>query len=170
MPDPSVPPLIYVKDLTGKTITLEVNPQMNVEVMKELIREKAGIPCDQQQLVFAGRWLEDGRTLSSYGLQRESTGHLVFRLRGGMYHFTSGRQDFHQFPSDSAQAIDNLLKYQFDGHSSSLCDLQKSLLQARSLLSALHSTTKEFQGVSNLTEVILPKAEEEVESDDSDED
>ena len=69
-----------------------------------------------------------------------------------------------------AEAIDNLLKYRFDGRSSSsLRDLQKSVLRARTVLSALHATTKEFQGVSDLTNVILPQEEEEEdESDDSD--
>ena len=156
-------------------LTLDVNLQMDVYVLKELIRNVEGIPCDQQRLIYAGRQLEDGRPLSSYGLQNESTVRLVLRLRGAMYHFTSGRQDFQLLPPNSAEAIDNLLKYRFDGRSSSsLRDLQKSVLRARTVLSALHATTKEFQGLSDLTNVILPKdddnEEEEESNEDSDED
>lgn len=104
---------IYVKNLTGRTIDFQITHQMSIEELKMKIQEKDGTPVEQQRFIFAGKDFKDSMLLGMYNIQKDSTIHLVLRLRGGMHHITSTgilRKDFESLREELSPEIQELFE------------------------------------------------------------
>ena len=75
---------LRVKTLSGKTMTVEVEPDESIEMLKERIRAQEGTPPEQQRIIFGGKQLDNTKSISDYNIDKDSTLHLVLRLKGGL--------------------------------------------------------------------------------------
>ena len=91
---------IFIKFLTkDSAVTVKVHSATKIDEVKAMLEEKEGVPVDQQRLIFGGEQLKGAPMLRDYKIPNTATMHLLERLRGGMFHFTSGREDFQNLPS-----------------------------------------------------------------------
>lgn len=99
---------LHILKLTGHVIKVDISVNSTIEDLKKLIEKKDHIPVDQQRMIFAGKQLEDGRTLKDYNIQNLCSIHLVLRLRGGMYAEESGVSDYDTITLEKKPDIDEL--------------------------------------------------------------
>ena len=124
---------LFIKTLTGKTLTIRISPLAKIGELQLAIQEKEGIPPDQQRIVFAGIQLEPNETISNYDIKYEATLHLILRLCGGMYHEYSGR-------NGEYQSLESALNMIYEIGSDELDDLVDDLVD--NVLNDIHSETK----------------------------
>ena len=139
-----------MRTLPGKAIDLEVGYLTTVEDIKHQIEDKEETPPDLQRLIFAGEALQDPRMVREYNIPNKASIHLVLRLRGGMFYFTSGRQDFQNLPFYLQTTIQSISGFQFEGikesYYSRTTEIEDSILEAQKLFS-ISTTRKELDYV-----------------------
>ena len=166
---------VYVKTLTGRTITLEdVNASTTIaEVKKHLQDNNIGGPPNQQRIIFAGKQLKDNHTLFSYGVKNECELHLVHRLRGGMFHPSSGRAGFNEL-----RDVQKFVTIKYGDGSGEQFKLQlnngetrESLLErANAKVSEINALQEQIDGIKSGAEQKLPAKKKQKTTDDADED
>ncbi len=165
-----------MKTVDGESINLLVYRTTDVMELKEFIHNKKGIPTYDQHLIFHGKQLEEGRTLGYYYIQNDDIIHLKLSQRGGMYHFTSGRQNFHYLTYDHADAINNVLMFNMkhvkNARQLPSAELQEFILQGRAVLSTLYKKIQDVYidgDIPDLKMIILPIATDTEDDMSSDE-
>jgi ubiquitin-large subunit ribosomal protein L40e len=120
---------LFVKTLTGRSYTLQMQSSDTVDNLKQAIQRKEGIPVDEQRLIYGSHQLEDGRTLADYKMQHDSTVHLVLRLRGGMFHVTSGSGGIAVIVECNLGAV----VLRVNPHQGTMADLHRVFMNSRAL-------------------------------------
>lgn len=166
---PIVQQQIFVRTLHGRSITIVVDLDQTIQEAKRRIEEEEKIPVDCQRLIYRGKQLEDNLTFTYYHMAKESTVNLVLRLRGGMYHFTSGRNDFDRLGLDCVKAIEKILHFKSKtadiSRSTPLEKLQEFSINAQPLLSSLYSSVQPYPKIVDaldLRDVISVPIDDEV--------
>ncbi|CEM30206.1 unnamed protein product [Vitrella brassicaformis CCMP3155] len=143
---------IFVKTLTGRTFTMRCDPDESVSAVKLKLQLTSGAPADQQRLMFAGSQLKDDRILEDYKIPREAVLQLVLRLRGGMFHATSGRHGFEASSGVSAEEEAVLAGMEWHGES-----LVVAWGGSEEMLQLVDEVTQAFEDMANMSNILLKK-------------
>jgi ubiquitin-large subunit ribosomal protein L40e len=123
---------IFVKTLTGSTITLEVEPSDRIDDVRAKVKERASY-CDEPRLIFAGKQLEDGKTLMDYRIERESTLHSILRLRGNgdsiSHHIKEVKIGGEKSPSNYGFPANGVIVIRLDANTETVCISRSLLIQ-----------------------------------------
>jgi hypothetical protein len=117
--------------LTGRIITIKIRPLDTILHIKKEIYRQDQLPLDQQRLVFDGKRLEDDKLIYEYGIQANSRIHLILRLRGGMFHASSSRNDYLSLSYNSKEMIEkgvSMIKYMRNKYPADMMDKMHSIL------------------------------------------
>ena len=167
---------VYVKTLTGKTVTLEdVNASTTIAEVKKHLQDNNCGPPDQQRIIFAGKQLKDNHTLFSYGVKNECELHMVHRIRGGMYHPSSGRAGFNELRDVQkfvtikyGDASDEKFKLELNNG-----ETRESLLEKANVkVSEINALQEQIDAIKSgaASEQKLPAKKKQKTADDADED
>jgi hypothetical protein len=150
---------------------------MDIIQLQKQIYRITSIPICRQRLIFNGKLLNEGHTLATYNIQNEDVIYLYKEQHGGMYHLTSGRQDFDTLTYYAADAIRNVMSFNLEdmkyAHHLSSIKLQEFILQARVVLANLYRKIEEhylYKDISDLKNMILPTYNDDEDSSGNDDD
>ncbi|CEL97035.1 unnamed protein product [Vitrella brassicaformis CCMP3155] len=143
---------IFVWTFRGKTITMHVEPDQSVWAVKLKLQHIEGNPADQQRLIWGNQQLEDDRTLKDYYIPREASLHMLLRLRGGMFHATSGRHGFEA--STGLSAEEEAVLGGMEGHGESLVVAWGG---SEEMLQLVDEVTQAFKHMTDMSNLLLKK-------------